>query len=62
MLGRFSMHIADHIVTAEIGCKAEELGIANLAVRFDQLATELVKLRTTRMVHNTTQVCYPIRK
>ena len=51
MLGHLVMHGGNRIRTIEILCEAKNVGIADVAIGFDQLTAEQIELRTSKRVH-----------
>jgi hypothetical protein len=51
MLRHFAIHSGNRIRTIEILCEAKRVGIANVAIDFDQLTAEQIELRTSKRVH-----------
>jgi hypothetical protein len=54
MVGHLAMHGGNRIRTIEILYEAKDVGIADVAIRLDQLTTEQIELRTAKRVHGDT--------
>jgi len=59
MLGHLAMHSGNRIRTVEILCEAKNICIADVAIRPDQLPTEQIELRTSKVApsHLTSTSC-----